>query len=112
RRRSQLLYWGKLVVNARNCACKLFSTFGIQKLLMKIYFPVFIIFTLLILSACKPKKNIVYMSNNNFEQEISQARFSGLHIQEGDKLQIQVSSFDELAVRPFNRSSMSTTASA
>ena len=79
---------------------------------MKIYFPVFIIFTVLLLSACKPKKNIVYMSNNNFEQEISQARYSGLHIQEGDKLQIQVSSFDELAVRPFNRSSMSTTASA
>lgn len=78
---------------------------------MKIYFPVFFVLTLLVTS-CKPKQNVVYMSNNNFEQEVSQARFSGLHIQEGDKLQITVSAFDELAVRPFNRSSMAVTGNA
>jgi len=55
---------------------------------MKIYFPVFFVLALLVTS-CKPKQNVVYMSNNNFEQEVSQARFSGLHIQEGDKLQIR-----------------------
>lgn len=80
---------------------------------MKKYFPVFvIIISVLLLFSCKPKKNIIYMSNNNFEQEISQAKYSGLHIQEGDRLQIQVSAFDEIAVRPFNRTSMSATSSA
>ncbi|WP_027377382.1 polysaccharide biosynthesis/export family protein [Kaistella palustris] len=80
---------------------------------MKKYFPVFpYIILLLLFFSCKPKQNIVYMSNNNFEQEVSQAKFSGLHIQEGDKLQIQVSAFEEIAVRPFNRSSMPSTGTA
>lgn len=52
------------------------------------------------------------MSNDNFAQEVSQARFAGLHIQEGDQLQIQVSAFDEIAVRPFNRGTMAATSSA
>lgn len=77
------------------------------------YFSVFsAILTLLLLFSCKPKKNIVYLSNNNFEQEVSQAKYSGLHIQEGDKLQILVSAFEEIAVIPFNRSSMSATGTA
>lgn len=77
------------------------------------YFSVFsAILTLLLLFSCKPKKNIVYLSNNNFEQEVSQAKYSGLHIQEGDKLQIQVSAFEEIAVRPFNRSTMTGTGDA
>ena len=73
------------------------------------YFSVFIIIALFLFQACTPKKNIVYMSNNKFEQEISQAQYLGLHIQEGDKLQILVSAFDEIAVRPFNLSTMVTT---
>lgn len=77
---------------------------------MKKYFHVFtIISILLLIFSCKPKENIVYMSNNNFEQEVSQAKYSGLHIQEGDKLQIIVSAFDDIAVKPFNLSTMSTT---
>ncbi len=52
---------------------------------------------------------MIYMSNNNFEQEISQARYQGLHIQEGDVLDIVVSAFDELAVKPFNRMTMNQT---
>lgn len=80
---------------------------------MKKYRPVYLLLiTVLLLSSCKPKKNIVYMENNNFAQEVSQAKFSGLHIQEGDRLQIQVSAFDEIAVRPFNRSTMSSTSSS
>lgn len=79
---------------------------------MKKYFPVFIIITLFAFQACKPKKNIVYMSNNNFEQEVSQAKYIGLHIQEGDKLEILVSAFDDIAVRPFNLSTMAKTGSA
>ncbi|QDP85809.1 polysaccharide export protein [Chryseobacterium sp. SNU WT5] len=75
------------------------------------YFSVLIMITVLLCQSCNPKKNIVYLSNNNFEQEISQAKYLGLHIQEGDRLQILVSAFDEIAVRPFNKSSMSTTSS-
>lgn len=76
---------------------------------MKKYFPVFIIISLLTIFSCKPKENFVYMSNHNFEQEVSQAKYSGLHIQDGDKLQILVSAFDEIAVRPFNMNTMSKT---
>lgn len=80
---------------------------------MKKYFHVFtIIFSTLLLFSCKPKKNIVYLSNNNFEKEVSQAKYEGLHIQEGDKLQILVSAFDDIAVKPFNLSTMSATSTA
>lgn len=64
---------------------------------------------LIAFQACKPKQNVVYMSNNNFEAEVSQAKYSGLHIQEGDQLQILVSAFDDIAVRPFNLNSMQST---
>lgn len=76
---------------------------------MKKYFPVFIIISLLTIFSCKPKQNIVYMSNNNFEQEVSRAQYVGLHIQEGDILAILVSGLDEIAVRPFNISTMPKT---
>ena len=66
------------------------------------YASVFIISCLLLFS-CKPKKNLVYMSNDNFAQEVSQAKFSGLHIQEGDQIQIQVTAYEAIAVRPFDR---------
>ncbi|QOW10641.1 polysaccharide export protein [Kaistella flava (ex Peng et al. 2021)] len=79
---------------------------------MKKYSVVFVIVTLILLQACKPKQNIVYMSNNNFEHEVSQARYSGLHIQDGDRLQILVSAFDEIAVRPFNINTMAKTGAA
>lgn len=79
---------------------------------MKKYVQVFLnIVFILLLFSCKPKQNIVYLSNNNFEEEVSQAKYSGLHIQEGDKLQILVSAFDDIAVRPFNMATMSTTSS-
>ncbi|WP_332032298.1 polysaccharide biosynthesis/export family protein [Kaistella sp.] len=77
---------------------------------MKKYAAVFhILFIALFLTSCKPKKNIVYMSNDNFQQEVSQARYAGLHIQEGDQLQILVSAFDDIAVRPFNIGTMNRT---
>ena len=49
------------------------------------------------------------MSNNNFEQEVSQARYEGLHIQEGDVIEIIVSALDDLAVKPFNKTTMPQT---
>ena len=77
---------------------------------MKKYATVFhILFIALFLISCKPKKNIVYMSNDNFSQEVSQAKYAGLHLQEGDRLQILVSAFDEIAVRPFNIATMNRT---
>lgn len=76
---------------------------------MKKYFSVFIISVLLAFVGCKPKKNIVYLSNDNFDKEVSQAQYLGLHIQEGDQLQILVSAFDDIAVRPFNMNTMTRT---
>ena len=77
---------------------------------MKKYAAVFhILFIALILVSCQPKKNIVYMSNDNFQQEVSQAKYAGLHLQEGDRLQILVSAFDDIAVRPFNIGTMNRT---
>lgn len=49
------------------------------------------------------------MSNHNFEQEVNQARYTGLIIKEADVLDIKVSAFDELAVKPFNLPSMTST---
>ncbi len=73
---------------------------------LKVFLTICII---MFLGSCKPKKNIIYMSNNNFEQEISQARYNGLRIQEGDVLDITVSAFDDIAVKPFNKSTMTAT---
>ncbi|SIO39291.1 polysaccharide export outer membrane protein [Epilithonimonas zeae] len=69
----------------------------------------FLMIILLLVSSCKPKQNMIYMSNNNFEQEVSQARYEGLHIQEGDMLEIIVTALDDLAVKPFNRTTMQRT---
>ena len=52
---------------------------------------------------------MVYMSKNNQEQEITQAKFAGNLIQEGDQLLILVSALDDIAVRPFNLTTMSAT---
>lgn len=71
-----------------------------------------LLFFLLIMSlvtSCKPKQNMIYMSNNNFQQEVSQARYEGLRIQEGDMLEIIVTALDDLAVKPFNRTTMQRT---
>ena len=71
-----------------------------------------LLFFLLVISlvtSCKPKQNMIYMSNNNFQQEVSQARYEGLRIQEGDMLEIIVTALDDLAVKPFNRTTMQKT---
>lgn len=46
------------------------------------------------------------MSNANPQQEIAEYKFMGNHIQEGDELLILVSALDEIAVSPFNLSTM------
>lgn len=70
--------------------------------------------TCLMILSCKPKENMVYLSKGSdahIEAEISRAKFEGLRIQEGDRLQILVSAFDEIAVRPFNQNTMQGTTS-
>ena len=69
----------------------------------------FFLLLMLLAFSCKPKQNFVYMSNNNFEQEVSQARYEGLRIQEGDVLEVIVTALDDLAIKPFNRTTMLTT---
>lgn len=68
--------------------------------------PLFFLLIILFAVSCKPKNNMIYMSNNNFEQEVSQARYEGLRIQEGDVLEIIVTALDDLAVKPFNKTTM------
>lgn len=70
---------------------------------------IFLLLIFFLAFSCKPKKNMVYMSNHNFDQEVNQARYTGLKIKEADVLEIRVSAFDEIAVKPFNLSSMPTT---
>jgi len=74
---------------------------------MKSYFFLLVVFFLAF--SCKPKKNMIYMSNNNFAQEVTQARYEGLHINQGDVLEIIVTALDDLAVKPFNRTTMQKT---
>lgn len=62
----------------------------------------YIILLSVTLLSCRPKQNMVYMSKHNMEEEINQAKFQGLNIQEGDVLLILVSALDEIAVKPFN----------
>lgn len=59
------------------------------------------------LLSCKPKQNYVYMSNANPQEEIAEYKYMGNHIQPGDELLILVSALDEIAVSPFNLSTMS-----
>lgn len=68
--------------------------------------PLFFLLIILLAFSCKPKQNMIYMSNDNFEQEVSQARYEGLRIQEGDVLEIVVTALDDLAVKPFNKTTM------
>ncbi len=67
---------------------------------------------IVLVQSCKPKQNMVYFSNDNFQNEVSQARYEGLHIQEGDILTINVTAFDAIAVKPFNKSSMNQTSAS
>lgn len=60
--------------------------------------------------SCTPKKNMVYLEDKESEEiAIEQAKYNGLQIQEGDVIEINVNGYDELAVRPFNLSTMNKT---
>lgn len=67
------------------------------------------ILLLFVLASCKTKQNTVYMSVPAPEEAIAQAKYEGSRIQEDDVLLISVSALDNVAVRPFNLSTMSAT---
>ncbi len=71
--------------------------------------PIYYISLVLVLVSCKTSQNPVYMSVPVPEEAIAQAKYEGSRIQEDDVLLITVSALDDVAVRPFNVSTMSTT---
>lgn len=74
---------------------------------MKVFIYLCLIFCLA--ASCQPKQNMIYMSNHHFEDEVSQARYTGLRIKSADVLEVKVSAFDDIAVKPFNLSTVTST---
>ena len=74
---------------------------------MKVFIYLCVIFCLA--ASCQPKQNMIYMSNHHFEDEVNQARYTGLRIKSADVLEIKVSAFDDIAVKPFNLSTVTST---
>jgi polysaccharide export outer membrane protein len=58
------------------------------------------------LVSCKPKKDMIYVSQNIIGEEITKAKYQRLYIQQSDVLLILVSALDEVAVKPFNLNTM------
>ena len=71
---------------------------------MKNNFKILILFiSLIIVHSCGPKKDMIYMDKDiNYNAEISQARFQGNKLTIGDILDIKVTGYDEIAIKPFN----------
>ena len=49
------------------------------------------------------------MDKVDYNQEIKQAQYNGSLIQVGDELNIQITGYDELAIKPFNINTISNT---
>ena len=49
------------------------------------------------------------MDKVDYNQEIKQAQYNGSLIQTGDELNIQITGYDELAIKPFNINTISNT---
>lgn len=53
--------------------------------------------------SCGPKKDMIYMDKDiNYNAEVTQARFQGNKLMIGDVLDIKVTGYDEIAIKPFN----------
>ena len=58
--------------------------------------------------SCGPKKDMIYMDKDiNYNAEITQARFQGNKLMIGDVLDIKVTGYDEIAIKPFNLNTIS-----
>lgn len=76
--------------------------------MMRFIDKLFPIFLLLLLSSCAPKKDMIYMDKDiNYNAEITQAIFQGNKLLVGDVLEIKVTGYDEIAIKPFNISTIS-----
>lgn len=57
----------------------------------------------IIILSCSPKRNMIYMDKDiNYNAEITQAKYSGNKLLVGDVLDIKVTGYDEIAIKPFN----------
>lgn len=62
----------------------------------------------IIMFSCGPKKDMIYMDKDiNYNAEITQARFLGNKLMIGDILDIKVTGYDEIAIKPFNLNTIS-----
>lgn len=63
---------------------------------------------LLLVFSCMPKKDMIYMDKDlNYNAEITQAKFLGNKLLVGDVLDIKVTGYDEIAIKPFNLGTIS-----
>lgn len=63
---------------------------------------------LLLVFSCMPKKDMIYMDKDlNYSAEITQAKFLGNKLLVGDVLDIKVTGYDEIAIKPFNLGTIS-----
>lgn len=59
--------------------------------------------SLVFIHSCGPKKDMIYMNKDiNYGAEITQAQFQGNKLLVGDVLDIKVTGYDEIAIKPFN----------
>lgn len=68
---------------------------------------IFSLWLLFFVVSCGPKKDMIYMDKVDYNQEIQQAKYNGSLIQVGDELNIQITGYDELAIKPFNINTIS-----
>jgi polysaccharide export outer membrane protein len=68
-----------------------------------------LLFVLLIfIHSCGPKKDMIYMDKDiNYGAEVTQAKFQGSKLIIGDVLDIKVTGYDEIAIKPFNLNTIS-----
>lgn len=71
--------------------------------IVKFKYNFFSVFVILLLFSCGPKKDMIYMDKDiNYNAEITQAKFQGNKLLIGDVLDIKVTGYDEIAIKPFN----------
>lgn len=75
---------------------------------MKTFIPFsFPVLLLLTLFSCGPKKDMIYMDKDvQYQAEVQQAQFKGNQLLVGDVLDIKVTGYDEIAIKPFNLGSI------
>lgn len=61
-----------------------------------------------LIQSCTPKRDMIYMDKDiNYNADITQAKFQGNRLMVGDVLDIKVTGYDEIAIKPFNLNTIS-----